>query len=237
MTEHDWERCRDPLPMLDEVYPVRSPDSAEEQSRRSRLYLLACGRAAWDRLPGVCRQVVAAGERVYLGRDPDAGFRREVRRLAEELVHCRGSAAAVGAVARKLAGLGVPAPGGAPAAPPGAWAGLAFLAYFPFCPSTPDVRRVPPDLHSADLLREVFGNPPARRPPLRREWLTPVVVDLARCAAAGPDFAVLPVLADALDEAGCDRADVLDHLRGRDRAHVRGCWVLEAVLEGGPARA
>jgi hypothetical protein len=218
--------------MLDVVYPVRSPDSVEEQSRRSRLYLLACGRAAWDRLPPVCRAVVAAGERVYHRREADAAFRRAVRGHAELLVHCRGAAADVNAVARKLARLGLVAPCGAADVPPAAWVGFALLAYYPFSPATPDVRLLPAALHSADLLREVFGNPLAGTGPLRREWLTADVAALARAADADLNPTALGALSDALREAGCDREDVHRHLCDPGRAHVRGCWAVEAVLDG-----
>jgi len=38
-----------------------------------------------------------------------------------------------------------------------------------------------------------------------------------------------PILADALEDAGCDNADILSHLRGPG-PHVRGCWVMDAIL-------
>ena len=43
------------------------------------------------------------------------------------------------------------------------------------------------------------------------------------------EFGNLPVLADALQDAGCENADVLDHCRGPG-SHVRGCWVVDLVL-------
>jgi hypothetical protein len=45
-------------------------------------------------------------------------------------------------------------------------------------------------------------------------------------------FDRLPILADALEDAGCDDGDLLAHLRG-DGPHVRGCWALDLVLERG----
>ena len=42
-------------------------------------------------------------------------------------------------------------------------------------------------------------------------------------------FERLPILADALEEAGCDDPDILSHLRGPG-PHVRGCWALDLVL-------
>ena len=43
------------------------------------------------------------------------------------------------------------------------------------------------------------------------------------------DFSAMPILADALQDAGCDNADILDHCRGPG-PHVRGCWVVDLVL-------
>jgi hypothetical protein len=42
-------------------------------------------------------------------------------------------------------------------------------------------------------------------------------------------FDRLPVLADALEEAGCTDADILGHLRGPG-PHVRGCWAVDLIL-------
>jgi hypothetical protein len=38
-----------------------------------------------------------------------------------------------------------------------------------------------------------------------------------------------PALADALQDAGCDSTEVLDHCLGAG-PHVRGCWVVDLVL-------
>ena len=43
------------------------------------------------------------------------------------------------------------------------------------------------------------------------------------------DFTSLPVLADALEEAGCASSDILDHCRSAG-PHVRGCWLVDLVL-------
>ena len=37
------------------------------------------------------------------------------------------------------------------------------------------------------------------------------------------------MLADALEDAGCGDAGLLDHLR-RPLRHVRGCWALDWIL-------
>jgi hypothetical protein len=62
-----------------------------------------------------------------------------------------------------------------------------------------------------------------------RSWLTPNVIALARTASEERRFDVLPILAGALEEAGCTDPGVLDHLR-RPARHVRGCWAVDPVL-------
>jgi hypothetical protein len=52
---------------------------------------------------------------------------------------------------------------------------------------------------------------------------------MARKMYDSRDFSDMPVLADALEEAGCQDADILVHLRGPE-PHVRGCWVVDLLL-------
>jgi hypothetical protein len=74
-------------------------------------------------------------------------------------------------------------------------------------------------------------------PKLDPAWLTwndGLVVRLAQAAdQAQPnsrlDAVLLAVLADALEEAGCDNCDILTHLRS-PAPHVRGCWVVDLLL-------
>ena len=61
------------------------------------------------------------------------------------------------------------------------------------------------------------ASPPPTSATVRAVWL----------ADLDPDR--LAVLADALEEAGCDNADLLSHLRGPG-PHVRGCWALDLLL-------
>ncbi|MBP3958607.1 hypothetical protein J8F10_25440 [Gemmata sp. G18] len=44
------------------------------------------------------------------------------------------------------------------------------------------------------------------------------------------DFSAMPILADALQDAGCDNADILSHCRDTSLTHVRGCWVVDLAL-------
>jgi hypothetical protein len=61
-------------------------------------------------------------------------------------------------------------------------------------------------------------------------WRTPTVAELARGIDDEHAFERMPILADALQDAGCDSDDLLDHLRDTTATHVRGCWALDLVL-------
>jgi hypothetical protein len=81
------------------------------------------------------------------------------------------------------------------------------------------------------LLRDIFGDPFRRVTP-DPSWLTSTALTLAEGIYAEPAFEGLPILADAIQDAGCDNADVLDHCRGSG-PHVRRCWVVDLVLGKG----
>jgi hypothetical protein len=82
----------------------------------------------------------------------------------------------------------------------------------------------------AELIREVFGNP-FRRVDVS-PWLTSDVLALARGIYDDRAFDRMPILADALQDAGCDNVNVLDHCR-EPGEHVRGCWVVDLLLGKG----
>jgi hypothetical protein len=80
----------------------------------------------------------------------------------------------------------------------------------------------------AVLLRDIFGNP-FRPVTFSTSWQTDTAVSLARQMYDSRDFSAMPILADALQDAGCDNDDILNHCRGAG-SHVRGCWVVDLVL-------
>jgi hypothetical protein len=84
-----------------------------------------------------------------------------------------------------------------------------------------------------DLLRELF--PPPGGGFIHPDWLAwngGTVPALARAIAAEEAYSRLGILADALEDAGCNDAGILGHCRGPG-PHIRGCWVLDA-LSGKP---
>jgi hypothetical protein len=85
------------------------------------------------------------------------------------------------------------------------------------------------------FLQDIFGNP-FRLGTISPTWQTPTIISLAAAAyeertlpSGELDLARLAVLADALEEAGCQDQSILDHLRSPG-PHVRGCWPLDLIL-------
>jgi hypothetical protein len=84
------------------------------------------------------------------------------------------------------------------------------------------------DRFQAAVIHDIFGNP-IRRLTLTDSRPSPTVTALADTIYHKRRFEELPILADALEEAGCTSAEILNHCR-KGGEHVRGCWVVDLVL-------
>ncbi len=103
------------------------------------------------------------------------------------------------------------------------WTGVTVMG--------PDLLAVMVPEADIDRARCVLGDP-SRPVTIDPSWLTSDVLALARSIHDEQAFDQLPILADALQDAGCEDDQVLAHCRG-EGPHVRGCWVVEAILERG----
>ncbi|MDY3556167.1 hypothetical protein R5W24_005330 [Gemmata sp. JC717] len=79
------------------------------------------------------------------------------------------------------------------------------------------------------LIKEIIG--PLTPINFNSEWRTSDVVALAEGGRAQAAFDRMPILADALQDAGCDNGDILNHCR-HEQQHNEHCWVLRGILEG-----
>ena len=187
-----------------------------EVQRKLRLFYCACCRLLWDVLPDRGRQAVEVIER-YADGLTDAKHLRAARRTAE-------------AVVRETQPVWGP-----DGYAPGAWDVTATARLVVHAAEVHGrLRRgYVPDGEPADataraaFLGELFGNP-FRPVEIARAWLTPTVVTLARVIHADRTFHLMPVLGDALQDAGCASAEVLEHCYGTG-PHVAGCWLLDRL--------
>jgi hypothetical protein len=102
-----------------------------------------------------------------------------------------------------------------------------------FCPpsmlSGDDEARIREWEPQCRLLRDLLGRLPFRLPRLTPAWLTSTVKNLAEAIYQDKTCDTLPILADALEDAGCTNVEVLEHCR-QPGVHTRGCWVVDLVL-------
>jgi hypothetical protein len=248
MTEAEWLRWTDPGRMLSYLYGRRLPIDQE----RFRLFALACCRQIWHLLSPGSRGAVECLERcAWEGRQELVKARRLHAGDRNEAGQAMTAAAGadhktqLDAWARNLASSVVwTASRTAPSKAAMAYreAAMAVGALEKATAFVPGQREPRPDWRAissaelaaqCDLLRDVFGNP-FRPVVFDPAWRTPTVVALARqMGQARPDEredAALPILADALQDAGCADAGLLGHLRGPG-PHVLGCWALDLILD------
>jgi hypothetical protein len=206
MTEDEWLTCDQPAPML---AFARGSMSA----RKLRLFSCACCRRAARLMPD-SRSCLAlnVAERVADGLADDAERQRALGALQGvphdhsqwSLADDAYTAAVQGAVATAHAV---------------SWATKLLRRY--------QAGRFE-EAAQAVLLCEIFGNP-FRPVEFSADWCTDTALSLARQMYDSRDFGAMPILADALQDAGCDSEDILQHCRGSG-PHVRGCWVVDLVL-------
>jgi hypothetical protein len=185
-------------------------------SRQVRLFACACCRRVWDKLDEPGRRAVEVAER-YADRRATAKELAAARPPMDQMRIWSPPRAACAPTAQIILG----AREAAGFALSGEWAGR------------PNWREVLEQARQAQnaLLRDILGDP-FRRPTLDPTWLHAndgAAVKLAAAIYEERAFERLPILADALEEAGCTDAEILGHCRGGG-AHVRGCWVVDLVL-------
>ena len=249
MTEAEWLACTDPREMLRFL-------GEDASDRKRRLFAVECCKHIWHLLRGATmRQVVEAAELFAEGairirrlrrvnrtawdseifRAPgDTEWDEIITDLAETAAAStseEGGEYALNVVRWVLQARGVEAGKGV-FFRPGVWSdhgdwesrvgGLAR--------ADPAVAAAMADESAAQaaLVRDIFGNP-FRPVTLDPSWQTPNVLALAETIYEERAFERLPILADALMDAGCDDEEALSHCRSSG-PHVRGCWLVDLLL-------
>jgi hypothetical protein len=232
MNEAQWLACGSPEQMLDHL--VRRSRVSE---RKARLFASACCRRIWPFLNDQARHAVDVAERFADGLATEDERQRTEAALqefieawvypsnntwADDARVYPGVCAAMTAVTFYDDYLYGPLHGA------GATPEQAAFAVGPADVASTVERCAPEKIQQSALLRDIVGNP-FRPVALDPAWLTSTVTALAQGMYESRDFGAMPILADALQDAGCDNDDILNHCRGPG-PHVRGCWVVDLVL-------
>jgi hypothetical protein len=232
MTEQEWMAATDPKLMLEYL-------AGKASDRKMRLFAVACCRRIEHILPkvvlaervGDCLAAVAAAERYADGeasaddlRDASGGVDRlgdgwqPFQRIAED-DPASMSQVAFEAFQKLLEGewprLENPDD-------PGHLTNEAWVEW--------EAIKVRELAAQSSLLRDIFGNPFRRQLKMKKAWHTATVVTLARQMYESRDFSAMPILADALQDSGCNNEDILNHCR-QPGEHCRGCWCVDLLLD------
>jgi hypothetical protein len=217
--EQQWLSDADPTRM---VAWLRQEGKLSE--RKARLFAVACCRAVAACLTDrYARRALLVAER-YADAEVSRkklGFARGDARRAAQVRYRGGEETAEGAAMWAVVAVCEPEVERVLRAV--AWAAWCG----PFRPGNPDMAKCLEE--QADMLRDVVGNP-FRAASADLRWLTTTVVDLAKVIYHEREFDRLPILADALMDAGCDDEAFLGHCREHGKVHVKGCWLVDLVL-------
>lgn len=194
MTESEWMRCDDPRQMIEPVVE----NTFHLSERKARLFGVACARAIWDRLSDGFRECCLVAERFADGlaseRELEAARSAAVFLAWDTLTTAYNIGVEYVCTKNRVIG---------------------FLSHQPFL----DRELFPTQ---AALLRSILGNPFASSKRHRIDWdeLTGAGAEwsiaIAQDIYERHDWKLLPVLADALEDAGCTNEDALLHLRGEE---------------------
>lgn len=255
MTAAEWFGETNPDMLLRTIHPqwfAKFGSNAErlryEVAGRLRLFGCAAARMVWELLPTDARSALLISERVAKYPDKAADLRAAVVRLVEGptsfqqlAINAAGWGSAGMAEAYRWRNPGNQGPMSFDPAEAGRCAARA-VATQTVGPSPPGFTRKTDRWHVAwtqvynearatqvGFVRDIFP-PPDYAPQFDSTLLTSTVVALARQMDESGDFSIAPILADALQDAGCDDDTLLQCCRVPGNVHVRGNWVVDLVL-------
>jgi hypothetical protein len=240
MTEGEWLACNDPQRM---VIPLKGKVS----NRKIRLFLVACARLVWNQIPDASlrtgvepddprydwlamamemRRAVEVGEKYADGLALASERESSNTQLGR---HSLLMQTTIHQVARMM---------GLTYNHFTAIFGLCFCAVLPRSGlnrlETTDHWQAGLLLtaqHQPSLLRDIIGNPlrPVFIDPSCLAWNDAIIPSIAEGIYAERAFGRMPILHDALLDAGCNDEVLLSHCRNPE-GHVRGCWALDLIL-------
>ncbi|MBI1918202.1 MAG: hypothetical protein HYS12_26215 [Planctomycetes bacterium] len=208
MTWRDWHEQTDPDTMLGML-------RGRISQRKVRLFAVACCRRVWHLLDAPNRRAVEIAERYA-----DGEVSRSQLAKAHDAVRpgTRGASLARGVSHRLIE------------TAQHVWWQAAVLHAADASPRhRAEVAGAEQEIQCA-LLRDIAGG--VGRPAVSAPWLAwegGTIIKFARAIYEGRRFDDLPILADALEDAGCSDEDLLQHCRGSG-PHARGCWALDLLL-------
>jgi hypothetical protein len=213
MKTHEWLDCSDPQRMLKSA-------KSKISDRKLRLFAVACARrvahlpyrgvsaAISDKARIADKQAIAIAEEVAEGK-VSVGELKAALKTTQTITAGRAcTRASAFAAAKDTAD--------------------TLYWFVHWHPATTPAQKATELPAQANLLRCIAGNPfcPCAWKPA---GASSTVLNISQSIYTDCQFDRLPILADALEDAGCTDADILNHCR-QPGEHVRGCWVVDLIL-------
>jgi hypothetical protein len=239
VTEADWNSCTDPQKMLEFL-------RGKVSDRKLRLFACACCRQVWHLLDRQGRTIVKVAEDFAEGKAPQQKLSKANAAAQAAAGHARWDVPSDASSPSAWAAASGAARSTAQKAGQAAAQKAVRTAVY-----DEDTRDDPgnnpwdnawnaaeKEVHKAQaaLLRDIVPFQPVSISPVILAWndqtipkLVQTIYEERELPSGHLDPERLAVLADALEEAGCDNADILGHLRGPG-PHTRGCWPLDLLL-------
>jgi len=215
MTEEEWLACAEPEPMLEFV-------KAAATDRKLRLFGVACCRRIWSLMPNrKCKAAVDRAESYAEGCCASHPLQEASENVSVGMLALRSEAAEYAATAAAWVASRDNLERTAEAAAASHGVAISLDDW------TAEKRLE--QVQQAIIFRDIFGNP-FRPVMFNVTWRTSDALLLAQGIYEERAFDRLPILADALQDAGCASEDLLGHLRDPHATHARGCWALDLVL-------
>jgi hypothetical protein len=221
MRNREWLRCSDPDQMIEPLW--RLGDLKFIGPRPFFVFVLTAGNRLWTEMDG---EILLPVVQMAWRRAEREASDEEVARLLEEMrvIYREAQTANNWQLARLVNVLALLFK------EPGSAARTLVYPHPMNDPLTPPARLLSPaELKDCcRLMREIFcsqSGPPQSKPC----WLTSTVLTLANGIYQEKAFDRMPILAHALQDAGCDNEVILQHCRGPG-PHIRGCFVVDRIL-------
>lgn len=234
MNEQEWLKSTAPKPMVEFL-------KGKASDRKLRMFAVACCRRVWRSLRKTrSRKAVEVAEQ-YAEGSADAEKLYTVNAAAynafmdtdEQTIQHLASGLAADVA---LADAGQAATSATEAADVSAHVAVYGMDFDDYLPPTDATEAAYRDLRFTEqanlccFLRCIFGNP-FRSVSIHPKWLAwndGTVRKIVQSLYEERAFDRMPILADALQDAGCDNEDILNHCRSKG-PHVRGCWVVDLL--------
>jgi hypothetical protein len=230
MTEVEWFECREPQEMLDWLQVT-----GKLSERKARLFAVGCCRRIWSLLPDEgARAALEISERYCDGLADGVALQVAKNAAISSYDHYQDTDESGNFSGKESASMAVAA---------ACWveADLQEEALLVVIDNAIGLGRLSTGWRNGgqverrrqcNSLRDSFGPLPFRDIAIDPAWLAwneGVVAKLAASIYEKRAFERMPILTDALEEAGCTDADILGHCR-RPGLHARGCWVIDCLL-------